>query len=255
MAWCWKGLRKMNSYTEFAKIYDALMKPDIDYEKVADFVENIFALHEKTPDMLVDLACGTGNLTIPLSKRGYDMIGVDKSADMLSIAREKDGGEDILFLNQDMTRLDLYGTADAFLCMVDGVNYCIDTRALFSGFEKIRKCFLNPGGLVIFDISSEYKLKNVIGNETFIHNDERIFYSWENTFHEKLKLSDMYLNFFVKEGKLYRRFSERHLQRAYSRESLEKLLARAGFSRVTVYDGFTLNSPREDSQRLVFVAE
>lgn len=245
----------MNSYTEFAKIYDELMKPDIDYEKTADFIENIFILHGKNPDMVVELACGTANLTIPMARRGYDMIGIDKSAEMLSVAREKDGGDKILFLNQDMTRLDLYGTADAFLCMIDGVNYCIDPKALFNMLEKIKKCFLNPGGIVIFDISSEYKLKNVIGDNTFIHNDDRIFYAWENVFHKRLKLSDMYLNFFVKENGLYRRFSERHIQRAYSTEQLTKILNAAGFSKVTLYDGFSFDEPKSDSMRIVFAAE
>lgn len=245
----------MNSYTAFSDIYDSLMKPDIDYEKVADFVENIFALHGKDPDMVVDLACGTGNLTIPLARRGYDMIGVDKSFDMLSVAREKATDRDILFLNQDMTKLDLYGTADAFLCMIDGVNYCLNPKALAYMFHRIKTCFLNRGGIVIFDISSEYKLSKVIGNNTFIHNNDKVFYSWENRFFEKMKLSDMYLNFFVKQGKLYRKFSERHLQRAYSARMLTDMLKAAGFSKVTLYADFAFSKPQKDSQRIIFAAE
>lgn len=245
----------MNSYTAFSDIYDPLMKEDINYERIADFIENIFTLHGKNPDMVADLACGTGNLTIPLAKRGYDMIGVDKSADMLSIAREKCEFPDVLFLNQDMTKLDLYGTADAFLCMIDGINYVLSPHSLLNMFTRIKKCFLNPGGIVIFDISSEYKLSHIIGSNTFIRNDDKTFYTWENRFLKNLKFSDMYLNFFVKEGKRYRRFSERHLQRAYSADEIKSILKKAGFSKITLYDGFSYKKPTKKSQRIVFAAE
>lgn len=245
----------MNSYTAFSDIYDTLMKEDINYEHIADFIENIFTLHGKNPDMIADLACGTGNLTIPLANRGYDMIGIDKSADMLSIAREKCTSNDVLFLNQDMTKLDLYGTADAFLCMIDGINYILNPHSLLKMFSRVKRCFLNPGGIFIFDISSEYKLSQIIGSNTFIHNDDKNFYTWENRFLKNLKISDMYLNFFVKEGKLYRRFSERHLQRAYSADEIKSILTKAGFSKITLYDGFTYKKPTKKSQRIVFAAE
>lgn len=246
----------MNSYTAFSDIYDSLMKQDVNYSEIADYIENIFSIHGKNPDMIVDLACGTGNLTIPLAERGYDMIGIDKSADMLSIAREKLGGRnDILFLNQDMTKLDLYGTADAFLCMIDGINYCLNPNAVFNMLKKIKTCFLNDGGIVIFDISSEYKLSTVIGNNTFIHNEEDIFYSWENRYFEKLKLSDMYLNFFVKEKGSYKRFCERHLQKAYSIDVIKEMLKKAGFGKITTYADFTFNKPNKKTERIIFVAE
>ncbi len=244
----------MNDYTAFSEIYDTLMHPDINYEEIADFLENIFTLSGKNPEMVVDLACGTGNLTLPLARRGYDMIGVDKSFDMLSIAREKAEG-DILFLNQDMTRLDLYGTADAFISMIDGVNYILNPNSLYKMFKKIKTCFLNEGGMVIFDISSEYKLKKIIGNNTFIHDTEKIFYSWENKFISRHRISDMYLNFFVKNGKGYERFCERHLQKAYAEKEIREILKKAGFKKITAYDGFSLNKANAKSERIVFVAE
>ena len=106
----------MQAYSEFARIYDRLMHGDIDYERYADLV--------------CDLACGTGNMTIPLAKRGYNMTGADLSADMLNIAREKSMGLDILYLNQSITSLDLYGSMGAFLCVIDGFNYMISPAAL-----------------------------------------------------------------------------------------------------------------------------
>lgn len=245
----------MNSYTSFSEIYDSLMHPDVNYGEIADFVENIFIKEDKEPNMVVDLACGTGNLTIPLAERGYDMIGIDKSFDMLSIAREKSARQNILFLNQDITKLDLYGTADAFLCMIDGINYILNPNSLYNMFKRIKTCFLNDGGIVIFDISSEYKLKKIIGDNTFIHDDEKIFYSWENKFNNRYGISDMYLNFFVKDGTNYRRFCERHLQKAYSVKTIKDILKAAGFKKISAYSGFTFEKANAKSERIVFTAE
>lgn len=245
----------MNSYTAFSDIYDTLMKQDINYDEIADYIENLFSIHKKSPDMVVDLACGTANLTLPLSKRGYDMIGVDKSPDMLSIARSKPDAGNIMFLNQDITKLDLFGTADAFLCMIDGVNYILNPNSLFKMFKRIKTCFLNEGGLLIFDISSYYKLSKIIGNNTFIHNEDNIFYAWENRFSEKLDISDMYLNFFVRQKSRYKRFSERHLQKAYKEELICDMLYKAGFKKVTTYGDFTFKKPTKKSERIIFVAE
>ncbi len=245
----------MNSYTAFSDIYDTLMKQDINYSEIADYIENLFSIHKKSPDMVVDLACGTGNLTIPLAKRGYDMIGVDKSADMLSVAQSKQDNQGIMFLNQDITKLDLFGTADAFLCMIDGVNYILDPNSLFKMFKRIKTCFLNEDGIFIFDISSYYKLSKIIGNNTFIHNEDKIFYAWENRFFKNLDICDMYLNFFVKEQNRYKRFSERHLQKAYKEETIRDMLFKAGFSKVTAYGDFTFSAPTKKSERIIFLAE
>ena len=245
-------------YTDFAYIYDRLMKPDVNYEHVADFIENIFTEFDKDPKLIADLACGTGNVTVPLAKRGYEMIGVDISEQMLSVAREKaaDENADILFLNQDISKLDLYGTCDAFLCMIDGINYIIEPKKIEYLFKRIKTCFLNPGGIVIFDISTRHKLENVIGNNTFIHDEEDVFYSWENKFVKKFNLSKMYLNFFCKQndGK-YKRFYEEHLQRGHEVAELKSALKRAGFLKIETFDGFSFNQPTVDSERVVFVAE
>lgn len=245
----------MNSYTNFAGYYDRLMTEDINYEQIADFIENIFTEYDIEPQLVADLACGTGNITIPMAKRGYEMIGVDKSVEMLEVARDKASGEnqDILFLNQSITKLDLFGTCDAFLCMIDGVNYIINPKSLENMFKKISTCFINPNGVFIFDISSFYKLSKTISNNTFIHDGDDIFYSWENKYYNKKHLSEMYLNFFVKEGnKGYKRFCERHLQRAYTEDEIKKALKKAGFSDIKTYDGFNLKKPTAKSERITF---
>lgn len=247
------------SYTYFSQYYDKLMAEDFNYEKIADYIESLFDMFGCDADLVCELACGTGNITLPLAKRGYDMIALDKSTEMLGIAREKaqlSGCGNILFLNQNMAHLDLYGSADAFLCMVDGINYILNPNSLFNMFKRIRNCFLEPDGIFVFDISSEFKLKNKLGNNTFIYNGEEIFYSWENRYLESKNLSDMYLNFFVKkENGLYRRFAERHLQRAYGEKEIISMLRTAGFGKTTVFDGFSFSPYKENSERAVFVAQ
>lgn len=243
----------MNSYSNFASIYDCLMHSDIGYEKWADYIENIFDMYGINPKLVCDLACGTGNITIPMAKRGYDMTGVDISEDMLNIAREKAQGLDILFLNQSITRLDLYGTMGAFLCMIDGINYCLVPSLLQRAFKRIKTCFMDTDALFIFDISTRFKLENTIGENTFVHSDKNIFYTWQNRYIKRRNISDMLLTFFVKRGKTYRRFEERHLQRAYSENELRIMLKNAGFSQVDTYDELTFNKPRPDSGRIVFV--
>ncbi len=245
-------------YNDFAYIYDKLMQADVDYNKIADFIENIFIMYDKNPTLVADLACGTGNVTIPMAKRGYEMIGVDISEEMLSVAREKaqDNNVDILFLNQDIKKLDLYGTCDAFLCMIDGLNYVIEPKNIEYIFKRIKTCFLNPDGLFMFDISSCHKLKNIIGNNTFIHDGEDVFYSWENKFIEKYNLSKMYLNFFCKEKDgTYKRFYEEHLQRGHSVKEITSALKKAGFSKIETFSGFSFDEVTEICERIVFVAQ
>lgn len=244
------------SYKHFADYYDRLMTEDINYSRIADYIENLFDRYDINPKLIADLACGTGNVTIPMSERGYEMIGVDNSIQMLEVARKKatEKNLDILFLNQDIAKLDLFGTCDAFLCMIDGVNYILQPKSLCNMFKRIKTCFLNPGGIFVFDISSFYKLSEFVGNNTFIHDGDDIFYAWENKYHPNMQISEMYLNFFVKEKKGYRRFCERHFQKAYKTEEIIKALKKAGFADVDCYDGLAFSKPKKDSKRVIFAA-
>lgn len=243
----------MTSYMDFAYIYDRLMHKDINYEKWVDYIENIFTKYGINPDLVCDLACGTGNITVPMSRRGYNMTGVDISEDMLNVAREKAAGEDILFLNQNIQSLDLYGTMGAFTCMIDGINYIISPKALLDMLTRIKTCFLDKGGLFVFDISTRHKLKNVIGSNTFVHSERDVFYTWQNRYIENKNLSDMLLTFFVRSKSGYKRFEERHLQRAYSEAELRRLLKKAGFTEIDTYAELTFDAPDKDSDRIVFV--
>lgn len=246
----------MNSYTKFARLYDGLMNADVNYAEWADYIENLFDYYAKNPQLVCDLACGTGNITLKMAERGYDMIGVDRSGDMLAIAREKaaEAGLEVMFLEQDLKKLDLYGGCDAFLCMIDGFNYILNPNSLYKIAKRIKTCFLEPDGIVIFDISSPYKLKDYIGNNTFIHDGDDVFYTWENKYYESLKMCEMYLNFFVKEKSAYKRFGERHIQRAYGEEEIKKIFRAAGFSGIDAFSPLTFSQPQKEDMRTVFVA-
>lgn len=243
------------SYTAFSSIYDRLIKEDVDYGRICDFVENIFTLRGISPTLIADLACGTGGVTFPLAERGYDMIGIDRSLDMLDIARRKDKDNKILFLNQSIESLDLYGSVGAALCMTDGFNYILSDKVLLNALTRLRTCFMDKGGVLVFDVSSEHKLKNIHANKTFVYDTDDIFYVWENKYYENKKLCDMTINFFKKAEKGYKRISERQLQRARSAEEIKRLLSLAGFVNVECYSSTSLAPERNDAERLWFACE
>lgn len=226
------------------------MHQDIDYDAWCDYIENMFSLYGVSPDTLCELACGTGNMTSRLSSRGYKMTGVDISPQMLRVADEKT--EDVSYICSDMARLELKDKYDSFLCMIDGLNYVITPKAIINTFKTVKN-HLNENGVFIFDISSQYKLREIIGNETFIHSEYDVFYSWENRFIEKFNLSDMLLNFFVRNGEQYTRFEERHLQRGWSVSEMETMLKKAGFTEINIYNELTFDAPTDKTERLVFV--
>ena len=242
----------MAQYQDFAYVYDRLMHEDIDYDKWCDYIENLFTLHGVSADTLCELACGTGNITCRMEKRGYKITASDISSDMLSIASGK--VTDTELVCSDMSKLALPEKYDAFLCMIDGLNYVLTPKSVFNTFKNV-KAHLNDGGVFVFDVSSQYKLKNILGNETFIHSEYDVFYSWQNRFLEKHNLSDMLLNFFVRNGNTYERFEERHIQRGWTEKELVFMLKKAGFTEISVYDELKFTEPHPKSARLVFVCK
>ena len=240
-------------YNKFAYLYDELIN-DVDYKKWADYYFNIFKRYGLKPELGLDLGCGTGNMTIELSKRGVDMTGVDISEDMLMVARAKSENNNILYLNQDMTEFELYGTVSFIVSSLDCVNYITDKRDLLKAFKLVNN-YLDPGGLFIFDINTDYKLEHILGNNTFILENENSFCVWQNEFDKKRKVCDFYLTFFNKNGEHYTRFEEEHAERAYSIEEISYLLEKAGMKLLKVYDSLTFNSPKRDSERVFFVAQ
>ena len=240
-------------YDNFCGIYDRLIGEDINYHQICDFIQNIFDIYGISPELVADLACGTGSVTCLMQERGYDMIGIDRSVGMLDIARKKN--PDILYLNQDMRTLDLYGTVGAALCMTDGFNYIISDRELFGIFKRLFTCFLDHGGVLIFDISSQYKLEHTLGNNTFVYDSGGIFYVWENRYFPKKQLCDININFFTRNKKGYSRVCERQLQRARSIDRVTALLLNAGFTNINCYSSCNFALPETKSQRLWFTAQ
>ncbi len=248
----------MNDYGKFASIYDRLIKSDIDYIKMANFIENtINDAGFKEKGIVLDLACGSGILTERLKNLGYDMIGIDLSVDMLNIAKEKN--PDILYLCQDMREFELYGTVDCVCCMTDALNYITTKEDLLEVF-KLVKNYLNPNAPFIFDLNSLYKLKNILSNNTFTYEDDEVFYIWENEYDEAYDICNFYLTFFVKDfeepgkAEVYKRFDEVHSEKGYSVFEIEELLREAGFVSWEIYSDYEKKPINSQSERLIFVA-
>ena len=240
-------------YNDFAYVYDKLIN-DVDYKEWADYYFKIFQRYGITPKLGLDLGCGTGNLTVELAARGIEMTGVDLSEDMLMVAREKSEGKDILYLNQDMTEFELYGTVDFIVSSLDCVNYITDKRDLLKVMKLVNN-YLDPGGLFIFDINTRYKLENIIGDNTFILEDEDCFCSWQNEYDKKRKLSDFYLTFFLKDGESYTRFDEQHTERAYEIDEIKSIIENSGMRLLKVYHNLSFENPKKNSERVFFVAQ
>ena len=240
-------------YNDFAYVYDRLIN-DVDYKEWADYYFKIFQRYGLNPKLGLDLGCGTGNLTLELANRGIEMTGVDLSEDMLMVAREKSEGLDILYLNQDMTEFELYGTVDFIVSSLDCVNYITDKRDLLKVMKLVNN-YLDPGGLFIFDINTRYKLESIIGDNTFILENDDCFCSWQNEYDKKRKLSDFYLTFFLKDGEGYTRFDEQHTQRAYEIEEIKALIESSGMRLLKVYHDRSFENPKKNSERVFFVAQ
>jgi ubiquinone/menaquinone biosynthesis C-methylase UbiE len=225
--------------------------PETPYRKWTAYIND--ALKRNGAKTVLDLACGTGSVTIPLARLGYDIVAVDISADMLSEARMKadEAGLDVLFLMQDMRRLDLYDTVDAAVCCCDAVNYLLDEKDLLAAFKRVA-LFLNPGGVFIFDIGTEYKYKEILGCNTFTETADGASYVWRNEYDEATGFNDYDIFFIVNDPPM--RFSEQHRQRSYSTETIKALIEEAGLTVTQICDDYSGDPPANDSERLTFVA-
>ncbi len=243
-------------YSEFAYVYDRLMD-DIQYSKWADYIEALFVKYgRERPELVLDLACGTGSLTLEMAKRGYDMIGIDMSSDMLSCAMEKavPFGVLPLWVCQDMRSFELYGTMDAIICTMDSLNYIVDLSDLKEVFHLVNN-YLNPNGLFIFDINTPYKLEHVLGNNFFYEIRQDITYLWENSYHVKDKICTFSLTFFVREeGDIYHRLEEEQRQKAWTLDEICSALVESGLSMIDVFDAFTFSASSKTTERQFFIA-
>lgn len=242
------------AYQTFAAYYDRLMGDEVDYRARARYFDALIRRYADTPEqkLLLDLACGTGSLSVELCALGYDVIGVDASADMLAEAAAKGRGK-ILFLCQTFDTLDLYGTVGAAVCALDSLNHITDAVALQAAFARVA-LFTAPGGVFVFDVNTPYKHRQILADNTFVYDLDDLFCVWQNTTDESL-LTEITLDFFVRSGAHYTRESERFCERAYAHETLVELLERTGFDLCAVYAGDTFDPPGETAQRAVYIAK
>ncbi len=242
-------------YTSFAEVYDQLMD-DVNYERWADLYREILMAYGVNGGKVCECACGTGGLTIPLQRRGYQMTGVDLSQEMLWIAAQKarKQGMGIPFVQQDMRKLHLHRQMDAVLATCDGVNYLLgdeDAAAFFSAAWNA----LRPGGVLAFDVSTPWKLENMLGSQIICEDRPQVTYMWQNRYDAARRLLDMHLCIFIrqKDG-TYRRIDEEQRQRGHTIEGLTALLHGVGFTNVHVFGNSRMESPREGEQRWHFAA-
>ncbi|MCT4565894.1 MAG: class I SAM-dependent methyltransferase [Maledivibacter sp.] len=243
----------MEAYSGFAQVYDFLME-DVDYDGWVDYIEKTYHKEGIKPHTILELACGTGNITNRLAKKGYDIIGVDISSEMLTFAKDKaqDMGINVKYLNQDMKELDYNKSIDSVLCLCDGVNYILDESDLLEVFQRVYS-LLKKDGLFVFDISSYYKLSEILGNNVYAENFEDISYIWENYFDKAVGICELDLTIFKRKDGLFERHREYHYQRAYRVQEVLSILKKVGFKSIDVYKAFTFDSYSADDDRVNFV--
>ncbi|UOO38775.1 class I SAM-dependent methyltransferase [Oscillospiraceae bacterium CM] len=220
---------------------------------MADFYEQLFRERGLAVRSIVDLACGTGTLTSLLAGRGYDMIGVDASEDMLAQAAEKAEGLSgrLLLLNQPMECLDLFGTVDAAVCSLDGINY-VKPSLLKDVFYRVR-LFLEPGGLFVFDIHTPARLKSLDG-EVFLDETPDVFCVWRTFFDNRENACFYGMDLFERLGSKWLRSREEHVEYAYDPRDLESLLVNEGFADVRFYGDLKHTAPDESDTRIFIAA-
>lgn len=243
----------MACYDVFADFYDSLTG-NVDYDSRAEYILSLFAHFGSKPGLMLDLACGTGSITVRLAEKGIEMIGVDRSEDMLIKARQKaeQAGLSVLFLCQDAKQLDLYGTVDSAICTLDSINHITDQSELLEVMRKV-SLFLEPGCLFIFDVNTEYKHKYVLADNTFVYETDDVFCTWQNAYDDATKTVDIALDFFVFNGESYDRCGEDFSERVYSDDELAMLAEKSGMKIIAIYDDMTFSSPHKESERKIFV--
>lgn len=248
----------MSSYESFARVYDLFMD-NIPYQEWCGYLTGLLKECGVTEGLVLELGCGTGNVTRLLAGEGYDMIGVDNAPDMLEIAMEKKEADqqDILYLLQDMREFELYGTVKAVVSICDSMNYIIEEEDLLQVFRLVNN-YLDPKGIFIFDMNTEYKYREILGENTIAENREDASFIWDNFYDEEGQINEYDLALFIPEEiqgeTLYRKYEEVHYQRAYSLETVKNLLEQAGMEFVTAYDAFTHDAPQEYSERVYIIA-
>ena len=271
----------MDSYTDFALVYDTFMD-ETPYEEWADYISTLIKeygiskpLNENAQEghsdndslseeemllqernLIVELGCGTGSFTQEMAQRGYDIMGIDNSLQMLQIAIQKKEktGKDILYLEQDMREFELFCTAGTFLSVCDSVNYLTDPKDVIKMLKLVNN-YLYPEGIIIFDFNTVYKYRDIIGDTTIAEDREDCAFIWDNWYDEDTCINEYDLTIFVREkDDRYRRFNETHFQRGYTLEEMLSIVKASGMTFVKAIDADTHLDPTTESQRIYIIA-
>lgn len=245
----------MEAYEGFAEVYDLFMD-NIPYKDWCEYVVGMLKEYGVNDGLVLDLGCGTGSLTELLAERGYDMIGVDSSEDMLQIAMDKraESGNDILYLMQDMREFELYGTVRAVISICDCMNYILEYEELTQVFKLVNN-YLDPSGIFVFDLNTVYKYETLMGDSTIAEDREECSFIWDNFYDKETGINEYGLSLFIRqEGDLYRKHTEYHYQRAYTMDEVKQAIKDSGMEFVAAYDAFTRKPVKETSERVYIIA-
>lgn len=243
------------SYSAFARYYDSLTR-NVDYSARANYLCSVLDRLGHSAGLTIDLACGTGSLTLELAERGFDVYGLDASPEMLSEAQQKaeKAGRSLLFVCQQMQCMDLYGGVDTAVCMLDSVNHITSSADLQESFRRIAM-FLNPGGCFVFDANTVYKHRTVLSNNVFVYDMEDVYCVWQNRCELKSGLVSVSLDLFGHlNGGAYRRSSEHFQERAYSERQLRAMLENAGLRVEGVWADLSFEKPGPETERIIVAA-
>jgi SAM-dependent methyltransferase len=242
----------MAAYGQFATVYD-LFTENIDYKALAEYYDRVNISHGGKRGILLDLACGTGSISREMKRLGYDVIGVDLSTEMLSQAKEQDS-DGIEYLCQDMCNLDMYGTIDTTICVLDSINHLESKDDILSCFKSV-SLFTDPDGLFLFDVNTIRKHREILCDNTFVYDTERAYCVWQNfyTSPEELDRVDICLDIFTEqEDGSYIRFAEDFSEIALPAVQISEMLCEAGFEILDIFDYETEQKGDDNSEKLLF---
>ena len=245
----------MEAYTDFAALYDKFME-GTPYDEWCDAITDKLNSIGICDGLVCELGAGTGEMTRRLEAKGYDMIGIDSSPDMLSEAmKKKTPGSNILYLCQDMREFELYGTVRAVVSVCDSINYILEDGDLLTVFKLVNN-YLDPKGVFLFDFNTLYKYEEVIGDSTIAESRDDEAFIWENSFDEDSQINEYDITFFVRDGESdkFSRFTETHLQRGYELSTIKKLIEASGLEFIDAYDVDTGANPTDKSERIAVMA-
>ena len=244
----------MSSYQTFAYLYDELTQ-NVEYEKRCDYILSFFEKNGIKSGTVLDLACGTGSMSIPFMKKGYNIIGLDYSEEMLEIAsnRLSEVGNNFSLLKAKMQEFELSEKADACICCLDSINHLNNIDDVQATFKNVYDS-LNNNGLFVFDVNTVYKHNEILADNTFVFDEDDYYLVWDNETVDDRTVRIL-LDMFLFNGENYDRFSEEFEETAYSVEELSTWLKNSGFVNIKVYDELSYDEPKNDSERLYFVCK